>query len=222
MIFPSLKNKVFGYVNLNLEARKYTDEKNLSTETQNLFLNPDSCQEMVDYVHQKYNLDFSFGGWMEDRSFLWKNSYLENHNTFIHLGIDVQVPSGTEVSAGFDGIVSRIECDNPLDGGWGTMIILKHDNEPVFMIHAHLDTEISVKEGDKIKKGTILGKVGKAPENGNWFPHLHLQTVSAELYEKVAKEGSWEAFDGYGLKEEIAYNAKHYPDPMNYISLSDR
>jgi murein DD-endopeptidase MepM/ murein hydrolase activator NlpD len=220
MIFPSLKNQKFGYVNLNLEAIEFARAQDIDIETENPFLDPSFCEQMVCSVHKKYGVDFSYGGWMEDRSFLWKNGYLEKEQTFIHLGVDINVPPSTEVSACFPGSVARIECDNPLVGGWGTMIIIKHDKEPVYVIYAHLEKEIQCKVGDKIAKGVVFAKVGKAPENGNWFPHLHIQVVKEEVFKKVETEDDWEAFDGYGLAKDVEINAKRFPDPMNYTSLS--
>lgn len=219
MIFPSLKNKKFGYVNLNLEAIEYMNSLKINIEDKNLLFVPNFCQEMVDSVHKKYNLDFSFGGWMEDRSFLWKNSYLEKRKTFVHLGVDLNVSFGTEVSADFNSIVVKIDSDYPEEGGWGTRVILKHETAPIYMIYAHLDKDVLVKLGDQVVKGMIFAKVGKAPYNGNWFQHLHVQTISADYYKKLEDNNSWNELDGYGTKEDIVTSSERFLDPMNYIEL---
>lgn len=206
-------------MNLNLEAQKWLQEKDLARD-KNPLLDPAICQKMVADVHTKYNLDFSYGGWMEDRSVLWKGSYLDRWNTFTHLGIDVNVPAGTEIAAPFDGEAARIDDDYPEDGGWGPRVILKHASLPIYMIFAHLDRSIECKVGQRLVKGQVFAKVGKAPYNGNWFPHLHLQTISKDYYEKIEKEDLWAELDGYGASEDIEGNSALFSDPLRYVSLS--
>lgn len=218
MIFPDLKDQRFGYVNLNLEAEDWLKNRKQSGE-ENPLLDPIVCQEMVAFVHKKYNLDFSYGGWMEDRSTLWKGSYLDQWNTFTHLGVDINVPAGTEISASFDAEVVKVDDDHSEDGGWGPRVILRHSSKPIYLIHAHLDRNIQCKVGDMLRKGQIFAKVGKAPDNGNWFPHLHLQTISKAHYDELEKEGSWAELDGYGLSEDVVENSAWFADPMEYISL---
>ena len=161
MLFPELKNKSFVVLNLDAEARKWCTENDIVVTAKNNPLNdPTICQKMVDAVHQKSSKDFSYGGWMEDRSFLWKGSYLENEQKFIHLGVDFNVPVGTKVAADFGAEVVRIDSDYPEQGGWGTRIIVRHDSLPICMIYAHLDPSVMCKVGDILKPGDIFAKVG--------------------------------------------------------------
>ncbi|MDE1874579.1 MAG: peptidoglycan DD-metalloendopeptidase family protein [Patescibacteria group bacterium] len=220
MIFPDLKGKRFGYVNLNLEAEAWL-KHNESRSASNPLLDPSICQSMIDSVHEKYCLDFSFGGWMEDRSTLWKGSYLERENSFIHLGIDINVPPGTEIAASFDATVAKVDDDYPEQGGWGPRVILKHATKPIYLIHAHLDRDIRCEVGDALKRGQIFARVGTPPHNGNWFPHLHLQTISKDHYDRLEKERSWADLDGYGPADDIRENASLFADPMELISLND-
>lgn len=215
MIFPSLKNKKFGYVNLNLESQKWTE-----THPGSSLVDPTVCEKMVLDVHKKYSIDFSYGGWMEDRSFLWHGSYLDTWGEYIHLGVDLNVPTGTSVAADFDAKVIAIEDDYPEVGGWGPTVTLKHATKPVYLLYAHLDRNILCKPGDLLKAGTVFATVGKAPFNGNWFPHLHVQVISSSFYEEIEKKKAWKEIDGYGSAEEIEDHAKHFADPMQYISLT--
>lgn len=221
MIFPKLKNKVFGYVDLNLEAEEWIEKKGLIvSELENPLIDPKVCEEFVNDVHKKYSLDFSYGGWMEDRSFLWKAGYLEKEKMFIHLGVDINVPVGTEVATDFKAEVLKIDNDYPLDGGWGTHVFLKNLEKDVCVLYAHLDQEVFCKEGDVLEKDTIFPKVGEAPFNGNWFPHVHVQTISIEYYEQLKQTNDWERFDGYGLKNDSRENARKHRDPLGFISLT--
>lgn len=220
MIFPKLNNKSFGYVNLNLESKDWYKEMALDPNSENILINPIKCQEFIDDIHKKYSLDFSYGGWMEDRTFLWRGWYMEKENIFTHLGIDLNVPEGTEIATDFEAVVVKIDNDYPTDGGWGPYVILKHLIEPVYIIFAHLDICIQCKIGDKLEVGTIFSKVGKPPLNGNWFAHVHVQTIEEQYYLEIKKNNEWGKFDGYGLKSEIEINAIRYKDPMEFISLS--
>lgn len=217
MIFPTLKNKTFGYVNLNLESEKWMRDHKAENGNVNPLLNPSFCQKMLQDVHKKYGLDFSYGGWMEDRSFLWKGSYLEKEKNFIHLGVDLNVPAGTEVVANFNAKVVKIDNDYPDDGGWGQRIIVKHISEPLYFIFAHLDSDIKCQVGDKLVTGQVFAKVGMAPYNGNWYQHLHVQTISAKYYLELEKTGTWDRLDGYGSIRDIEINAKRFIDPIRFI-----
>ena len=218
MIFPKLKNEVFGYVNLNSEAQLWMESKKPAPSKEAL-LDASLSSGMVDDVHKKYGLGFSYGGWMEDRSFLWKGTYLEPLNTYIHLGIDVNAPAGTDICTDFEAEVVKIDDDYPEEGGWGPRVILRHAHEPVYFIYAHLDRNITCKVGDVLAEGHIFSKVGKPPFNGNWFPHVHIQTIRKEYYDEIVAGDLWDEIDGYGAYEDLAENVHRFPDPLQYISL---
>lgn len=216
MIFSSSENKKFGYVNLNLEAKEWIANKEFIQE-KNPLNDSAICQEMVNYAKKKYDLDFSYGGWIEDRSFLWCGSYLDKKKIYTHLGIDISASAGTEVAATFDAKVVKVDDDYPEEGGWGTRVILKHRSEPLYFIYAHLDRDIQCKAGDLIAKGKIFAKIGKPPYNGNWFEHLHLQAITEEYYKEIERKNLWDELDGYGLESESEINAKRFPDPTKFI-----
>ncbi len=219
MIFPGFKEKRFGYVNLDAEARTWAKEKNLSHDP-NPLLDPVTCARMVEDVHAKYGVDFSYGGWMEDRSFLWHGNYLEKSGGFVHLGVDLNAPTGTEVAIDFDAEIVRVDDDYPDEGGWGPRVIVRHAKEPIYMIYAHLDRDILCKVGDTVKKGEIFAKIGKPPFNGNWFPHLHVQSISEPYFNDIEKRDAWSELDGYGAASNVHENARRFPDPLRFISLT--
>ncbi len=220
MIFPNLKNKTFGYLNLNLEAQTWYKEKDLKdTGNESVLIDPKKCQQFIDDTHEKYNLDFSYGGWMEDRSFIWKGGYLEKDKKFNHLGIYINVPSGTEICADFKAEVVKTDDDYPLDGGWGPHVILKHLSKPIYILYAHLEEKNLCKIGDILESNTIFAKVGHAPINGNWFPHVHIQTISPDYYDYLEKNNGWENFDGYGFLNNIKSDSIKHIDPLNFIKI---
>jgi len=220
MIFPSLKGKTFGYVNLNTEAIEWCASKNFKYGRENNpLLDPEISTEMVNDTHKKYALDYSYGGWMENRSTLCGGTYLEKTGGFIHLGVDINVPAGTEVATDFNASVVKIDDDYPEENGWGPRVILKHSALPIYMIYAHLDREIKCRVGDALEKGNIFARVGKAPYNGGWFPHCHVQSISYKYYDELEKNNKWDCLDGYGSSDEITLNAERFRDPMEFILL---
>lgn len=211
------KDDKYGYANLDLEARKWIVEKK-SNQKENPLLDPKICQEMINDVSKKYDVNILYGGWMEDRRFLWKGSYLDKKMAYIHLGVDISYPAGTEIKTAFDSIVAKIDYDYPEVGGWGKRVIVKHKAEPLYFIYAHLDDRsVKCKVGDVLNKGEFLAKVGKAPFNGNWFEHLHVQAIIEEYYKEIEEKHLWEELDGYGSEEDIEFNAKKFPDSLKHI-----
>lgn len=91
-----------------------------------------------------------------------------------HNALDVMVRRGTPVVSADDGIVRRIST-NPLGGR--TVYVVDHAQRFVHY-YAHLDSYArGLREGQRIRKGDLIGTVGttgNAPRNA---PHLHYQLL---------------------------------------------
>jgi murein DD-endopeptidase MepM/ murein hydrolase activator NlpD len=85
-----------------------------------------------------------------------------------HNGVDFGAPLGAAVGAMNDGIVSRAYFD-PI---YGNSVLVDHGGG-IISLYLHLD-KILVKEGDRIKKGKPVGRVGQTGYAER--PHLHLST----------------------------------------------
>lgn len=83
-----------------------------------------------------------------------------------HSGVDYAAPIGTPTLAIADGIVVVVHSDMFLSG---KTILINH-GYGLFSSYSHLN-EIKVKEGEKIKKGDIVGTVGNTGRSTG--PHLH-------------------------------------------------
>ncbi len=72
-----------------------------------------------------------------------------------HQAVDYKCEKGEKVYAVFDGVVTSISATTLR----GTTVTIKHSNgfESVYSL---LDSKVSVKIGDKVKKGDIIGVVG--------------------------------------------------------------
>lgn len=179
-----------------------------------LFLEPLDCQRMIDAMHRRMRVVWSYGGYMEDRPTLGKGSYLERTQSFLHLGVDINVPSGTSVAASTAAEVVRIDDDRDEEIGWGPRVMLRpRDRHFPMMVYAHLGRNIRCQVGDLLEPAQVFAEVGSPPMNGNVFPHIHVQAVTRRHCRKLLKE-DFVGFDGYCPLQEETEARKRFPDPI--------
>lgn len=90
----------------------------------------------------------------------------------VNYGIDIKASGDLTVRSVAEGVVSTVEWLP----GYGTVLIISH-NGNFRTVYGHL-AEIFVKEGDKIKSGSSIGKVGESVE-GNL---LHFELWNSRQY----------------------------------------
>lgn len=219
MLFPELRHKKFGYVNLNTEAKRWLEEAKITIDQPNPLLDPDICYQMVHDLHKTEGLHFSYGGWLEDRRDLWRGSYLDHTGGYLHLGIDFNVPVGTGIAVDYEAEVLYVDNDFPAEGGWGNRVIMKYGHKPHIVIYAHLDDEIVCKEGDILSPGDLFARVGASPQNGGWFPHLHVQCVEQSYFDRVVRN-DLALLDGYGHMNDLNLLKQQFKDPFTMVTLS--
>jgi murein DD-endopeptidase MepM/ murein hydrolase activator NlpD len=83
------------------------------------------------------------------------------------MGIDLTAPKGTKVRATADGRVTFAGRS----GAFGRLVIIRHENDYETR-YAHLKS-IAVSKGKKVKRGAVIGTVGKSG-NATGF-HLHYE-----------------------------------------------
>lgn len=216
MIFPELKGKNFAKIDLDSEARHWLAGKNL--EQKNPLLDPSICEKFVAQCHERLGIDFSYGGWLENRSALWQGSYLDDDERYIHLGIDFNVPAGTAVALPRSGTIIRIDNDHPEPYGWGNRIIVNDHATDCVWVFAHLANPERFRVGDSLDSGAMFARVGDPSVNGGWFPHLHVQIVSRDHYQSL-RENDLRDLDGYGKSKNIEFLRTNFPDPMLYTGM---
>jgi murein DD-endopeptidase MepM/ murein hydrolase activator NlpD len=99
----------------------------------------------------------------------------------MHSGRDLAAPEGTPVVAALTGRV----VSSGLAGGYGLAIEIEHDRPLRRTLYGHL-SELYVKEGDNVRQGEVIGRVGSTGMSTG--PHLHFEL-------RLPQEGGWMATD---------------------------
>lgn len=133
----------------------------------------------------------------------------EEENRSLHLGIDLFVEPGTNVSTPLPAVVHSF-ANNESPGDYGPTIILKHQPEDVtfFTLYGHLGMRslTGLQPGRRFAAGDVIGRIGKAQENGGWPPHLHFQVI--------ADMGQWRGdFPGVAAPSQLKKYLELCPDP---------
>jgi murein DD-endopeptidase MepM/ murein hydrolase activator NlpD len=85
----------------------------------------------------------------------------------MHEGIDISAPSGRDIRASASGTVSFAGTKN----GYGKTVIINHGSG-IKTLYAHA-SKLLVKNGQKVKKGEVIAKVGSTGRSTG--PHLHFE-----------------------------------------------
>jgi hypothetical protein len=190
-------NTSWAEVNLNYLASK---EYQYITHP-NPFLDPVRCDRFVKDVARRSGVDYTYGGFGENRSFIWRDSYIKFGN-FVHLGIDVNVPVGTPVFCPVPFEVLEVFIDKEQNGGWGGRVLVK--TEKGLVIFAHLKVVDNLQFNFQYQP-IRLGNIAEASVNGGWFPHLHLQALN-----NISELNN---LDGYGS----SIDSVNKGDPANLL-----
>lgn len=89
-----------------------------------------------------------------------------------HNGIDLAATIGTPVLAAERG---EAETGNH-PRGYGLFVRIHHKDDDYVTVYAHL-SEILVEDGERVKRGGIIGKVGRTgnADYDDMIPHLHFE-----------------------------------------------
>lgn len=152
---------------------------------------------------------YSFGGYMEDRSNLWRGHYMMPDKP-IHVGVDFNVGSLTTVCLPHRGKLLHSWYDEDFMGGWGGKMLFRINTK--FVIFAHLEPALMIQNHGpdpiNVDVGEPIGVIGRSTHNGGWYPHLHIQVVS-----------SLDDVDADGYHAPSADLVERFPDPVEYLRL---
>lgn len=91
-----------------------------------------------------------------------------------HHGIDIKAKIGSEVKSAISGVVESVVLEDPR---LGVVVTIDHGND-LKTIYGNLSKTVPVRNGDKVKKGQVIGQVGKsAPFEIEDPPHLHFEVL---------------------------------------------
>lgn len=88
--------------------------------------------------------------------------------TRTHEGVDISARFRTPALAAADGYIRRVNEDNL----GGKVVFLEDDNSGYSLYYAHLDSQ-TVRSGQRVRAGDVVGLVGKTGNAQNTVPHLH-------------------------------------------------
>jgi 4-aminobutyrate aminotransferase-like enzyme len=99
----------------------------------------------------------------------------------VQLGLDLSVPPGSLVRSPLEATV-HIVARNDAPKDYGPLVILRHaipSGEELFTLYGHLDpaSVAGLAPGRVLEAGEAFAKVGAPPENGDWWPHVHVQII---------------------------------------------
>lgn len=90
-----------------------------------------------------------------------------------HKGVDIKGDDNAEVMAGYDGEVVSVD-NNYL---CGTVITIKHAGN-LQSVYSSLDEDVTVKVGDKVKAGQVIGHVSTSAKSESLDgAHLHFEIL---------------------------------------------
>ena len=90
-----------------------------------------------------------------------------------HTGVDLTARKGTKIYATGDGVVEVSGRNAKGFSGYGIVVVVNHGNG-FKTLYAHMN-DVSVKQGQKVKRGELLGHVGSTGLAQG--PHLHYEVI---------------------------------------------
>jgi hypothetical protein len=196
-LFPELFGK-WGEINLNEIASDFADLLGpYGPPELNPFLDPHHCTKFKDFVAKVKGVDYLWGGYGEDRSFMWHGSYILEGQGF-HRGVDFFVPQGSKVCLPTAAKLVHASYDPDQDIGWGGKLIFQWLHG--YFIMGHLKNTVQ-EIGKTYRLQEFVGEVAEPELNGGTSPHLHLQCMVN--YDENA--------DGYGAALNLEME---FPNPL--------
>lgn len=123
--------------------------------------------EIIDDAHFVRPVDGKILEEFSDNDLIY-NETLRDWRT--HNGVDLEAESGTQVIAAANGVVDKV-----FDSNMGKCVEIDHKNG-YKTVYANLDENITIKQGDEVAEGDVIGLVGNtALGDATDMPHLHFE-----------------------------------------------
>lgn len=221
VILPKSYGRPTKYVNLGEMFRQHST---LKTET------VDGQEKLLALAIEKEDpTTVTFGGYLEDRTELWKNFYpIQKGKRSYHAGCDINhLTPGEPVGSITSGTVVDVYNCQDSPNGWGGRVLVKTNtiilNNPkscLYVLYGHLDyksiVDTGIQVGVAVKRGQKLGAVGDSKHNGSWFAHLHVQCMTEKCVIDRYK-GNLKDIDGYMQTTSASELAGELIDPIIFL-----
>jgi len=171
-LLPNLEGD-WAKLNINDIAVDACKLLNVGPNDPNPFLDPETVDNWLEFAHKLLGCDYSYGGYLENRSTLWRGHY-HKPGEMIHLGVDLNVPEGEIVAMPTWGKLVYSFNDPDQNSGWGGKLIFECDQG--YLLFGHLKN-IPNDIGTIYSPDQYVGVVAEAKCNGGWVPHLHVQLM---------------------------------------------
>lgn len=166
---------VFGCLSMFVGKSSYASIKECDQEICDFHSSSSSSQFFLDDVNELPEIDdlasiptdgrfWPVDGILTGHFGKWRGG---RHRGHVHVGVDIAAPRGTLISSPLEGTVSFVGRK----GGYGLTIIIDHGNG-VSTLYGH-NSAVMVEEGDLIRKGQKISKVGSSGHSTG--PHLHYE-----------------------------------------------
>lgn len=139
-------------------------------------------------MERTHHFEAAVGGYGETRAVYAADAFasrlIAGARRNMHLGVDLFAPAHHEVHTPLEArVVAAIDCQSPQD--YGGVVLLEHalpNGASIKSLWGHLAPRsiASLKPGQTLPKGAVVGRLGDSSENGGWVPHLHLQLVGTD------------------------------------------
>ena len=140
---------------INIQKESYTEIINLAVEKEKKL----KCIPAIQPISNK-DLTRAASGWGMRIHPIYKIPKF-------HYGMDFTAPTGTDIYSTGDGYVETVRKSN----SYGNMVVINHGYN-MKTLYAHMN-EFNVKQGQKVKRGDIIGFVGNT--GLSTAPHLHYE-----------------------------------------------
>ena len=142
-----------------------------------------------------------------------------SNGTRYHSGIDIGASVGSNCYAAADGEVVMCKSSDDASGsigGRGRYIVIYHANGNFSSLYEHLNS-VSVKIGDRVKAGQVIGKTGNsgwASKGTHYAAHLHfgltngkMTNTGYDLWTVSGKTYNGKSYTNHTFDPDPAYNA---------------
>ncbi len=165
-LFDSDNTKIAGISmrNIDLALRKMQVQSGSFSELEKAALEKEKMLSSIPTImpvsKEKIRVTSLFG---------WRRNPFNRNVRSFHSGVDFAGKPGTPIYATGDGVVEK----NGRMSGYGIVVVINH-GYGYKTVYAHL-SKASVKTGEKVKRGNVIGKLGRTGIATG--PHLHYEVV---------------------------------------------